>query len=610
MCFNVQSWQRAATIQTQPFGLMLITDNKESPMYKPGGTIAAALARIQTKAYVLPAIQREFVWKPEQIERLFDSLMQGYPFGTFLFWKVEPSTSAKFKFYDFVLNFHQRDAAHCPELPVLHNQAVTAVLDGQQRLTALNIGLRGSMAIKQPNKWWNNPDAFPTRTLCLNLLSTNEPDEDGVVYDFRFLDDVAAVRTETELWFKVPEILGLKDGPAMLNQMIALNLAGDNLSRAYGMLDRLHRVIHTDPLIHYYEEEAQDLERVLNIFIRLNSGGTTLSYSDLLLSIAVAQWQQLDARAAIHKLVDELNHIGTGFNLSQDFVLKAGLMLANIASVGFKVENFTHANMATLEANWPAIRKALVRTVELAASFGLNAQTLRADSALLPIAYYLYVREAPDNYVTHTQYAADRESIRRWLICSLLKASGIWGSGLDTLLTGLREVIRDHGQQAFPDLPLRAEMDVRGKSLAFSPAEIDDLVSMQYGDKRLFALLSLLFDFVDLRNLFHIDHVFPISRFTPARLKRAGVPDAEIEALAQKANQLPNLQLLEGAINLEKKAAMPAAWLQDQFNTEAQREHYRSIHLLGSVPDEIEGCEKFWSDRRTLLRDRIASVLA
>jgi hypothetical protein len=178
-------------------------------MYKPGGTIAAALGRIQGTHYVLPAIQREFVWKPEQIERLFDSLMQGYPFGTFLFWKVEPSTSGKFKFYDFVLNYHQRDAAHCPELPALHNQAVTAVLDGQQRLTALNIGLRGSMAVKQPNKWWTNPDAFPKRTLRLNLLSPLEPDEDGMVYDFRFLDDAQAEQSSAALWFKVPNVLGM-----------------------------------------------------------------------------------------------------------------------------------------------------------------------------------------------------------------------------------------------------------------------------------------------------------------------------------------------------------------------------------------------------------------
>jgi hypothetical protein len=138
-----------------------------------------------------------------------------------------------------------------------------------------------------------------------------------------------------------------------------------------------------------------------------------LSYSDLLLSIAVAQWKQVDARAEIHKLVDELNRIGPGFDLSQDFVLKAGLMLADIASVGFKVENFTRANMATLEANWPGIRTALVRTVQLAANFGLNGQTLRADSALLPIAYYLYSRQVPENYVTHGQFAADRETIRQ-----------------------------------------------------------------------------------------------------------------------------------------------------------------------------------------------------
>lgn len=181
-------------------------------MYKPGGTIAEALDRIHKKQYVLPAIQREFVWKPEQIERLFDSLMQGYPFGTFLFWHVAPSTSSKFKFYDFVLNYHQRDAAHCPELAIQHNQAITAVLDGQQRLTALNIGLRGSMAIKIPYKWWNSPDAFPRKTLCLNLRAPIKANEDGARYDFRFLDDEQAKRADDALWFKVPNILGMRRG--------------------------------------------------------------------------------------------------------------------------------------------------------------------------------------------------------------------------------------------------------------------------------------------------------------------------------------------------------------------------------------------------------------
>ena len=578
-------------------------------MYKPGGTIAEALGRIQTKSYVLPAIQREFVWKPEQIERLFDSLMQGYPFGTFLFWKVEAPTGGKFKFYDFVLNYHQRDAAHCPEIGILQHQSVTAVLDGQQRLTALNIGLRGAMAIKQPNKWWTNPDAFPIRTLHLDLLASPTPDEDGVRYRFKFLDDGQVERDEKAHWFKVPNILGMKDGPAMLATLMERGLQGDALQGAYAILDRLHRVVHSHNLINYYEEEAQDLERVLNIFIRLNSGGTILSYSDLLLSIAVAQWTHVDARAEIHKVVDDLNRIGTGFVLSQDFVLKAGLMLADIASVGFKVENFTTANMLALESNWPSIRSALVRTVELASSFGLNGQTLKADSALLPIAYYLYKRNAPANYVTHSQFANDREAIKDWLVKSIVKASGIWGSGLDTLLTALREVLQAAPGEAFPVEQLRQAMSQRGKSLTFEPAEIEDLLHLEYGDKRTFPLLSLLFPFVDLRNQFHVDHVYPISRFTPARLQKQGFSAAEAEVMAQHANTLPNLQLLEGAINNEKKAALPTAWLSTHLPDATSQVHYRTKHELGDLPADLEGFEAFYAARRDRLRKKLVDLL-
>jgi hypothetical protein len=578
-------------------------------LYKPGGTIAEALGRIQSKQYVLPAIQREFVWKPDQIERLFDSLMQGYPFGTFLFWKVPPETSGKFKFYDFVRRYHQRDAAHCPELGTLHHQSVTAVLDGQQRLTALNIGLRGSMAMKQPNKWWTNPDAFPERVLRLDLLAPVRPDDDGALYRFRFLSDEQAAKDETAHWFKVPDIMATEDVIDLNDMLVDAGFSGEALKRALRLLSRLYRVIHTDPLVHYYEEDTPNLDRVLNIFIRLNSGGTVLSYSDLLLSIAVAQWTKIDARSEIHRLVDELNRMGTGFAFSQDFVLKAGLMLADIASVGFKVENFTSDNMAKLEAGWPAIRSALVRTVELAASFGLNGQTLRADSALLPIAYYLYRRNAPENYVSHTQFASDRETIRGWLIRSLLKASGIWGSGLDTLLTALREAMQAGPIKAFPVEELRRIMSVRGKSLAFESAEIEDMLHMEYGDRRMFALLSLLYPFVDLRNNFHMDHVFPISRFGAAKLRRAGYDDEEVERLAHRANQLPNIQLLEGAANVEKRASLPEEWLARYKADEASRADYRDRHVLGTLPIDLADFDRFYEERRQALRGRLSALL-
>lgn len=578
-------------------------------MYKPGGTIRQTLDSIQQNKFVLPAIQREFVWKPEQIARLFDSLMQGYPFGTFLYWKVDKSNSSKYKFYSFVCNYHEKDAPHCPQLPVFHDTELTAVLDGQQRLTALNIGLCGSMAWRLPYKWKNNPDAYPVRYLYLDLLAEHgDSDESGEKYRFEFLSEERAnAENPDECWFKVSEILGMQSGPSML-AWLNDRLPQEKTNLAFSTLDQLYQVIHNKNLLSYYEETSQDLEKVLNIFIRMNSGGTVLSYSDLLLSIAVAQWHG-DARKEIHTLVDDLNDTGEGFEFSKDLVLKAGLMLADIGSVGFKVENFNRHNMEILEQRWPEVKKSLKVAVQLLASFGFNEKTLRADSPLLPIAYYISHRKLDSKYLTSSQHSEDRKAIRKWLIRSLLKASGIWGSGLDTLLTALRDTITKHGDDGFPVAKLQEVMAKRGKSLQFADEEIDELVEMQYGDKRLFALLSLLFPFVDVTNHhFHVDHVFPKSRFTKPKLKKAEVPKEDWDDFKEMANSLPNLQLLDGIENIEKQAEMPAKWMDDTMDS-AKRTNYCDNHILGEVPDTLPEFPTFYAIRQAALKQKIVDLL-
>ena len=303
-------------------------------MYQAGGTIKALLTKVEQHEYILPAIQREFVWKPEQICQLFDSLLQGYPFGTFLFWKIKSTHQREYQFYDFMRHYHQRDRVHCEKLELIGEQDRIAVLDGQQRMTALNIGLRGSYSWKTQGKWWSSQDAFIERRLYLNLLMTGEV-EGGARYDFRFLSEEEATRQDPEqYWFLVRRIMGI-DIDELTDELDDLDLDKESLRTARNTLRLLHRTIHLQDKISYYEESEQSLEKVLNIFIRMNSGGTALSYSDLLLSIAVAQWGKLDAREEIHKLVDELNQIGDGFSFSKDLVLKAGLMLCDIGSVGF-----------------------------------------------------------------------------------------------------------------------------------------------------------------------------------------------------------------------------------------------------------------------------------
>ncbi|MCY4319484.1 MAG: DUF262 domain-containing protein, partial [Alphaproteobacteria bacterium] len=562
-------------------------------MYQLGGTIKQALDKIISNEYVLPAIQREFVWSPDQICRLFDSLMQGYPFGEFLFWRLEPEHSADYRYYGFVLDYHQRDNPHCPDLGQLPNRQITAVLDGQQRLTAFNIGLRGSMAVKLPYKWWSSEDAFPQQFLALDLLAPDERDEDGSRFTFDFIQEAQLGRDGDRLWFRVSDIVGMKSGPDMHDWLLARDLEREDQGRAYRILDRLYQVIHTEPTVAYYEEHNQDIEHVLSIFIRRNSGGTTLSYSDLLLSIATSQWKTRDARKEVHRLVDDLNRIGPGLGLTKDFVLKAGLMLTDIASVGFQVRNFTQANMEILEENWENIRGALTETVQIVTGFGFNANNIRAASALLPIAYYVYRIGSPMNFDTHVSYENDRKSIRGWLTRSILKASGIWGSGLDTLLTVLREVIRDAidaGDMEFPAAEMRRLMAQRGKSLEFSAEEIEDLIDMRISDRRIFSLLALLSSFINFQHhQFHIDHIFPKSRFTRKRLQGAEIAADKVERFIDCVDRIGNLQLLEGTSNIEKQATLPADWIRAKYPRETDREHYCEKYFLGEVPDRMVG---------------------
>lgn len=576
--------------------------------YQTGHTIKKTLDAVHRQELVLPAIQREFVWQPRQICGLFDSLMQGYPFGTFLYWNVQPENSGEYTYYNFVQNYHETRNPYASSYTPMPRQRLTAVLDGQQRLTALNIGFRGSMAWKLPYRRHDDPTAYPERHLHLDLLWEPEEDEEGRKYRFRFLtkDDLKKADAN-ECWFSVSKILSMTSPPEM-HAWLTKQPSEEARTRGLGPLWRLYQMAHEDQIVAYYQEDSQELEKVLQIFIRMNSGGTPLSYSDLLLSVAVAAFKDHDARKEIRSLVRDIRYDGR-FSFSKDWVLKAGLMLSDVGSVGFKVANFNNQNMTILEGEWLGIKDSLVRAVRLIARFGFNSRTLRADSAVLPIAYYIHTRGHTDNFLTGNGYREDRDAIRDWLVRSIVKASGIWGSGLDTLLTALRDVISD-SSGPFPTTDINREMARRGRSLTFEPEEIDDLADIKYGNPRTFALLSLLCPFVDVEStVFHIDHVFPKARFTKIRLRKAGLPDDddELDNIIDCRDRLANLQLLAAPDHGTKGTMMPANWLNEMLDQ--KRQLHCELHKLGDVPTEMTDFMSFYNTRRAVLRDEIAKLL-
>ena len=568
-------------------------------------TIKEATDNIHNSRYLLPAIQREFVWRPHQIERLFDSLMRGYPIGSFLFWRVDPETAKNYSFYQFITNYDQRRPHNLVHGAPDAVPGLKAVLDGQQRLTALNVGLHGSGRWKLPRLWWNNPRAFPERRLFLDLLAPRTEDDEELSYKFRLLpvDDKGAPerRSDHEHWYPVGDILDVKDSSDDLIDFVHDDEELKKTREPQKMLTRLHRVIHSDGIISAYEEPDQNPERVLNIFVRANSGGTALSYSDMLLSMAVAQWDEIDARKEIHALVDEIGAIGSGFRFNHDFVLKACLILGDSDSIRFKVENFRRSKIGALQHQWDRIRNTISETVELASSFGYSGQSLISANALLPVPYYLHHRQP-------SLGDKDRKTIRWWLVRSLLKR-GIWSSGVDNLLVAIRKAIQETSAAAgFPTHAIEEAMRSRGKGLTFHDEELQDLADAGYGG-RAYSLLFVLYGFVDVAtNRFHIDHVFPRALMTPARLDKAGVNEERIPEYRDRMNRLANLQLLEGSKNTSKGAKLPADWLRDQYSEDERRNHCH-LHDLGDVPAEMVRFLDFYEARRARILKKLRRLL-
>lgn len=579
-------------------------------------SIATALRRIQDRQLILPAIQREYVWKPSQVIRVFDSVMRGYPIGSFLTWKVLPETISKFKFYGFMRDYSAFNNRHNPVIDIPTDREIIAVLDGQQRLTSLNIGLRGTYAYKNHGGWANKPWSYPERRLHLNLAGEAPENELGLKYHFQFLtkDDVAAaVDDEAKKWLPVSEVFDASE-PSGLIQMLAKYEVGNDLE-ASGLVSKLWDEIHRKSSLHFYEEDDQDIERVLDIFVRVNSGGTVLSYSDLLLSIATAQWEG-DARAAVHGLVDALNQTGNGFRFSRDTVLKAGLVIADVGDIGFKVKNFTAANMAKLEAGWDTMSNSLQVAVGLLSDFGLSGGSLTADSVLIPVAYYVHHRGLDHSYRESPKTRADREALRSWVLRSLI-VRGIWGSGLDTLLRDLRQVIKSQGDTEFPVAAIERAMSLRGKPLAVTEALIDDILNLSYGKARTFAVLAALFPHVDTRNQFHVDHVFPATQLDRKRLRRLSNPDGtpvftaeEIDDIIDRRDRLPNLELLPGLENIGKSDKAPDEWLAAEYPSADERSAFLARHALPqSLPHSVESFQAFFNERREKLTARIYEML-
>ncbi len=542
--------------------------------------------------YFLPDIQREYVWLQnadgKKIEQLFDSILRGYPIGSFLFWKLQKEDIAKsdeqdenklnFQLYKFIENYDERKP-HNEKIRIeqIRRDDLSIVLDGQQRLTSLYIGLKGTRTLKKKGARYDNPNAYEEKRLYLNLKHQPNMDKPEDNYEFEFHAKTPE-NDKKHFWFKVGDILELKN---VWNYAQEHNLKGDRLK----LLETLNKAFHDKQLISFFEETEKNLNKVLNIFIRVNSGGVKLSYSDLLISILTASFSS-DIREKMNELVDTLKDKGFP-NVGKDQVLKTCLLLIG-KDTTFELKNFNKKNIKEIEDNWEKITDSIYNAAELLKSFGY-AGYLGSAYILSSLAYFYFLNSKMDK--NDEQQAL--KFVRNAQITSYFTPS------TDTKLNNIANSMKDaqtfesfnHNLAKHQTCPLKITNDA-----------IEDMMCSSI-HARVFPILQILYPNLNYKTTtFHIDHIYPKSKFK--KNKKLDKDFYECE------NHLFNLQLLEGAENSAKKDKDPEVWLKEEYkNQQAIEEYKRKNYIDPTLELEWENIKEFREKREEAIIEKLKEAL-
>ena len=581
-------------------------------------SITETIEKIGRNDIYLPAIQRKFVWDHEQIESLFDSIMRGYPIGTFLFWFVHGEKKNEYTFYKFLDEYHERDSqnkkAAKPEL----KDEIIGVLDGQQRLSSMYLALQGWYSYKKPYARWDNDDAFPKRRFYLNLFKDFSFDEE-YLYEFKFLtNEESCDVNDNNLWFLVSDILTWGKDPdideyyeSLLEDMVysdnIKNVIRSKRRSIKNKLRILHGRIVTERLINYFQITEQDLDKILDIFVRVNSGGTVLSKSDLLFSTIVANWEE--GREEIESFVKLINDKGDGFRFDTDFIMRSCLVLTD-CPVLFKVNSFKKENIEIIKSNWNSIKNSIEKMVNIIVEYGFNDENLTSYNVLMPIVYHI-IKGGKIN-------TKNKNQLRKYLIHAQLKQ--IYGGQGDTILSRFRDqlTIKKNSNVELKNTNFSFNEMLKTKlpgerTLKIDEEDIENILELRKGPYT-FMILSLLYPQLKFNQVqFHQDHIHPASLFTDSKLKKMKISEEKRDEWKYKKDRLPNLQIMEGRENERKNSTPFEDWLNgvdEEGNPNViDKGKYINDNYIPNVNYKLSNFDKFYESRTKELRKAIRKII-
>jgi uncharacterized protein with ParB-like and HNH nuclease domain len=529
----------------------------------------------------LPNIQRPFVWREEQIEKLFDSVMRDYPISTLLAWRTKSNMKYRrfIKDYKKGINLYEQYEGN-------NNKAKYLVLDGQQRLQSFYIGLKGT---------------YEKKKLCFNILSGKPSMPEETMYKFKFLesDKIKAP------WFSVNELVMDNSTNKVIKKKCAnefeddltieqIDLIEDNIDKIRNNFVQQEK-INIQIIDSVDNPELYSEDDIVEIFIRYNSGGTVLGKSDLLFSLLTVSWE--DANENISELLYKLN--AQGFKFDRDFILKTCLSLLK-KGAAYNVTKFREpTTKEEIQKKWDKIYDAICAVKD----FLYDRTYIRTDKALssylmlIPLIYFRY------HYKDRFNNAIGMDT---YILRSLL--SGVFGGSPDSMIDNLTKQIDE--DKDFVLNNIFGEIRKSGRNLEISE---ELLLQENYYSKNIHLLFNLWYkDFNYIpsfqNNFPQVDHIFPQSLLKSVKIINPNTGKRDV--LKYKwfdRDQIGNLMLLTKEENgpSGKSDIPPVEWFKDKS------EDYLDKHLIPKDKElwKLENYEKFIEERKKLILNKFADII-
>lgn len=561
-------------------------------------TVEDVLEKIDNEEFVLPVVQRNLVWKEEKIELLFDTLLKGDSFGGIMTIKDFKNRRPLFAFRTFIKSFFDSHKTESKELDNL-SQNLSYIVDGQQRLSAFNIGILGE---------YNN------KKLYFDLLS--EAREAN--FNFSFAKDTKDLKKELDnyngtkkiptLWISVSELFKqIKEAGKKYKYVaedeifIIRDFQKEEKEKILECLEAFTNEIFSsenvgicEVRINLKDDEIKNRQRVVELFRRLNQGGTKLEGLELMAS-KLKGFNSLNEKFLFD--IRDFDDIGFG----QDEVIKLLFILQDNHKKS--IADIEQSDSDFITKNQNRIKNALKGTRTFLKNSNLYEYYNKNNPSIIPLYFIVYhlfhlkkqggdIETYFDTFDTSNE---DFKLIEAWLKMSMLnKVFRRRGAGWTAYSTGIRkilEVCSSHKGQSFPKKELY--------NMYYShPLDFSESIKEEYLDTYDFDfLMYLIYDRPKNFRINDIDHIHPKSILETKNFEW------------NEINHVANYQLLDMGTNRGLKNGKELnKWIEDSV---VNKEDYLKFHL---IPNDTQlwrtrSFRRFLESRKNNIVNKLGKVM-